>query len=321
MENHSHTKGGPDEVFAIPVRENGKRKTFYTEALPFVPGHGVEVLGEPVRMVAAQSAPAGEREAFEAWAEDNGHYKFLESMFMAWEARAILPVVVPDALRAAVADEREAFCDGHCTWLDHHPMCARAAQQRTQAAGVPEGWRETVSMAIDLIQDLRQGTAVERRLRELLAAAPAQPAVQQEQHPDDQAVDRFAVAMKVKLAKSREKGRHGWQTASAAYLSGLLYRHMYKADPLDVANLAMMLHQNGQAIELPREARHDQPEAQRLREALQITRDTIDAQLEVIASRAHGNYLDKLPVVRSLKAHRARCDAALAASTGQEVES
>jgi hypothetical protein len=86
--------------------------------------------------------------------------------------------------------------------------------------------------------------------------APAQPAV----HPDDAAVDRFAVAMKAKLAKSREKGRHGWQTASAAHLSGLLYRHMYKADPLDVANLAMMLHQNGQAIELPHEARHDQGE-------------------------------------------------------------
>lgn len=63
-----------------------------------------------------------------------------------------------------------------------------------------------------------------------------------------------------------------------------------------------------------------QPEVQRLREALRITRDTIDRQLEVIASRATGNYLDKLPVVRSLKAHRARCDAALAASTGQEVE-
>lgn len=75
------------------------------------------------------------------------------------------------------------------------------------------------------------------------------------QHPDDAAVDRFAAAMKSKLAKSREKGRHGWQAASAAHLSSLLYRHMYKADPLDVANLAMMLHQNGQVIELPFEAR------------------------------------------------------------------
>ena len=74
-------------------------------------------------------------------------------------------------------------------------------------------------------------------------------------HPDDVAVERFAAAMKAKLARCREKGRHGWQTASAAHLSSLLYHHMYKADPLDVANLAMMLHQNGQAIELPHEAR------------------------------------------------------------------
>lgn len=90
------------------------------------------------------------------------------------------------------------------------------------------------------------------RLRQQVAALSAH---QSAQHPDDAAVDRFAAAMKSKLAKSREKGRHGWQAASAAHLSSLLYRHMYKADPLDVANLAMMLHQNGQAIELPLEAR------------------------------------------------------------------
>lgn len=128
-----------------------------------------------------------------------------------------------------------------------------------------------------------------------LAAAPAQPAGQ-EQHPDDEAVDRFAVAMKAKLAKSREKGRHGWQTASAAHLSGLLYRHMYKADPLDVANLAMMLHQNGQAIELPQEARHDQGEVQRLRKALPYLRNAVAeasasgvAQLAVVSTKPDGS--------------------------------
>lgn len=75
------------------------------------------------------------------------------------------------------------------------------------------------------------------------------------QHPDDDAVDRFAVAMKVKLAASREKGRHGWQNATGPHLSSLLHEHMFKGDPLDVGNLAMMLHQNGQAIELPHDAR------------------------------------------------------------------
>lgn len=75
------------------------------------------------------------------------------------------------------------------------------------------------------------------------------------QHPDDDAVDRFAVAMKVKLAASRKKGRHGWQNATGPHLSSLLHEHMFKGDPLDVGNLAMMLHQNGQAIELPHDAR------------------------------------------------------------------
>lgn len=75
------------------------------------------------------------------------------------------------------------------------------------------------------------------------------------QHPDDAAVDRFAAAMKAKLARSREKGRHGWQNCTAPHLSAMLYDHLYKADPLDVGNFAMMLHQNGQAIELPFEAR------------------------------------------------------------------
>ena len=31
-------------------------------------------------------------------------------------------------------------------------------------------------------------------------------------------------------------------------LSAVLYDHLYKADPVDVANFAMMLHQNGQCI-------------------------------------------------------------------------
>ena len=147
-----------------------------------------------------------------------------------------------------------------------------------------------------------------------LAAAPAQPAAQ-EQHPDDEAVDRFAVAMKAKLAKSREKGRHGWQTASAAHLSGLLYRHMYKADPLDVANLAMMLHQNGQAIELPQEARHDQGEVQRLREVL----DHIVGLSRAL--RVGGpDPMDLEGLSNALEEAVDTAHAALAASTGQEVK-
>lgn len=110
-----------------------------------------------------------------------------------------------------------------------------------------------------------------------------QPQAGAGQNPDDAAVDRFAIAMKSKLAKSREKGRHGWQNATAPHLGSLLYEHMYKGDPLDVANLAMMLHQNGQAIELPHDARrqpaarHDKgDEVRRLREALEHARYAVE---------------------------------------------
>lgn len=69
-----------------------------------------------------------------------------------------------------------------------------------------------------------------------------------EQHQDDIAVDLFADAMKAKLAKKRIEGRSGWQSMSAEDLSKLLHKHIAKGDPLDVANIAMMLHQNGQSV-------------------------------------------------------------------------
>jgi len=67
-------------------------------------------------------------------------------------------------------------------------------------------------------------------------------------HPDDAAVDAFAAAMKAKLAKKRAEGRGGWETCSAERLSEMLRDHVNKGDPVDVANLAMMLRQNGQSI-------------------------------------------------------------------------
>lgn len=70
-------------------------------------------------------------------------------------------------------------------------------------------------------------------------------------HPDDLAVDRFAAAMKEKLAKKRDEGRGGWEDkgqCSNAFLSRLLRDHIEKGDPVDVGNLAMMVHQRGEMI-------------------------------------------------------------------------
>jgi hypothetical protein len=82
-------------------------------------------------------------------------------------------------------------------------------------------------------------------------APPPSQHLRGDQHPDDLAVDRFAAAMKAKLAKKRDEGRGGWQDkehCSNAFLSRLLVEHVQKGDPVDVANIAMMIHQRGESI-------------------------------------------------------------------------
>ena len=75
-------------------------------------------------------------------------------------------------------------------------------------------------------------------------ALSAEPA----QHPDDTAVDNLARLMKAKLAQKREEGRSGWQHMNADDLTAILRQHVDKGDPVDVANLCMMLSENGQRI-------------------------------------------------------------------------
>ncbi|HEY4720653.1 MAG TPA: hypothetical protein VII92_02300 [Anaerolineae bacterium] len=67
-------------------------------------------------------------------------------------------------------------------------------------------------------------------------------------HPDDIAVDMFAIAMKVKMAKQRAKGYGGWDDPADCTVESLAYKlmeHAKKGDPADVANFAMMLHKRG----------------------------------------------------------------------------
>ncbi len=91
----------------------------------------------------------------------------------------------------------------------------------------------------------------ERRILSALEATTPQEVPSEVTHPDDIAVDRFAAAMKAKLAKKREEGRGGWERkdeCSADFLSDMLREHVVKGDPVDVANFAMMLHQRGERI-------------------------------------------------------------------------
>jgi hypothetical protein len=68
------------------------------------------------------------------------------------------------------------------------------------------------------------------------------------QHSDDKAVDSFAHVMKAKLEVSRRKGRGGWEDCDPEDLSKMLWEHMDKGDPVDVANFAMMIHLLGASI-------------------------------------------------------------------------
>jgi hypothetical protein len=62
---------------------------------------------------------------------------------------------------------------------------------------------------------------------------------------DNAAVDRFAAAMKQKLARKRiEDNRGGWQKCPASSLWQMLRDHVEKGDPVDVGNFAMMIYCN-----------------------------------------------------------------------------
>lgn len=83
-------------------------------------------------------------------------------------------------------------------------------------------------------------------------ACTTTPRAAEQPHPDDLAVDRFALRMKAKLKHAREiKGRGGWEDrgqVSVKALSGMLRQHVQKGDPVDVANFCMFLHQRGETI-------------------------------------------------------------------------
>jgi hypothetical protein len=64
------------------------------------------------------------------------------------------------------------------------------------------------------------------------------------EHFDDHAVRQFGKMMAEKMAASRAKGRSGWDDpsrCSVEYLRELLHDHLAKGDPVDVANICMML--------------------------------------------------------------------------------
>ena len=173
--------------------------------------------------------------------------------------QAISDVIVHDS--GSIRDAAEYVCRN---LSDTKTPDARAALDAKLAEAEARGRRKALEEAADACANetwphegddaysrgldrgaLEQASACAAVIR-ALSDAPAR-----EEHPDDLAVDRFAVAMKAKLAKKRADGRGGWQDkgdCSQQFLSDLLRGHVGKGDPVDVANLAMMLHQRGEEI-------------------------------------------------------------------------
>lgn len=139
------------------------------------------------------------------------------------------------------------------------PLYERPPQEHVelterQAASLAAMVTEYVEGGIRGGTDWRNGleTIIAARLRRIAAIPPVVEMAIGANHPDAKAVDRFAVAMKAKLAKKRAEGRGGWDNpdeCSIALLSELLREHVAKGDPVDVGNLAMMIHQRGGIIE------------------------------------------------------------------------
>lgn len=127
-------------------------------------------------------------------------------------------------------------------------VAANGVVKEWVAAARNEALEETKRKAVMPCYETRHmmlGDKVADAIEALKYATPAP------YHFDDVAVDRFAEAMKAKLARKRADGRGGWddkELCSQAFLSNLLRGHVDKGDPVDVANFAMMLHQRGEAI-------------------------------------------------------------------------
>ena len=115
---------------------------------------------------------------------------------------------------------------------------------------------------------------------------------------DNDAVYQFSKLMKDKMAKSRAKGRKGWNDptqCSPDFLRHLLYEHIYKGDPVDVANLCMMLRH------------YDEPTTPKPEDDLRLLH-TEAAEAELATLRAQVERLTGALTIAANRLHRCSVD-------------
>ncbi|SIT00022.1 hypothetical protein [Achromobacter sp. MFA1 R4] len=135
---------------------------------------------------------------------------------------------------------------GEPIW-DQHAVRALLSKLR---APVADNWQQYALPGETTAEQVCERMNAEVTRRTVAAMRASAPVAGEAQHPDDVAVERFAIAMKAKLAEKRKQGYGGWddEECPAQWLSQLLRAHVEKGDPLDVGNFAMMLHQRGERI-------------------------------------------------------------------------
>lgn len=146
------------------------------------------------------------------------------------------------ALEEPACRPREALLEGFC---DQDAQAVEFALSTLQAIARRQ---RLVGDVLEPVKDIRAAGklagAAAKRLERTLAELDAT-------HADDLAVNRFAQAVKAKLARSRAKGREGWDDpvrCSDELLARMLVEHLSKGNAgtfEDVGALVMMLHQRG----------------------------------------------------------------------------
>src|SRR5690606_27225624 len=192
-----------------------------------------------------------------------------ESVCEGCQQELALDVHVPDPLWAKISPRPvEGYKGGGllCPQCIVTRLCALTAEPQPSVKVKPldeDDYEEIISAAainmrkatsgirgqVVTVQDSLDWWVMKETERRILSALTAG---KPEQHPDDEAVDCFAAAMKAKLKWEREeRGRYGWndpEVCSEEYLAKLLIEHLAKGNEgnfEDIANFCMMLHQRG----------------------------------------------------------------------------
>lgn len=155
------------------------------------------------------------------------------------EAGKVLEGVTPGKWRQHLVDETTVVSP------DGSEVCCTFPSGGTDDDADYEADWETHEANARFIAWCREGVpALLARIAAQEAQIKGLEAERDEPHWDDHCVNQFAKMMREKMAAARAKGRIGWNDpnqCSVDYLRHLLYEHLDKGDPVDVANFCMML--------------------------------------------------------------------------------